>query len=317
MVGKTIVGRGFGGCIRYLLGRDRASIIDADGLNTQDTQTIIRDFNIQRTMNPNLGKAVGHCILSWSNKDKAKLTPHIMAERAREYMKLMGIDNTQYMIVQHTDKEHPHAHIVFNRVDNNGKTISDNNNYAANVKACKEITLKYGYHMGEGKEKVNRENLRGKEKVRHEIYDAVKKAIKAVVTWDKFKEALKQQGIEIQFKYKGKTKDVQGISFSKGEVKFKGSAIDKSCSYSKLNQVIESNGLNQPKEKSLAQMIRERLEEGKMAEPAQIIEKPNQIKRDYFPPAWFDLVQDIGVAIADDVDDEQQHQRKRNRSRGR
>ena len=39
----------------------------------------------------------------------------------------MKITDTQYIIVRHQDREHPHVHIVFNRIDNNGKSISDRN----------------------------------------------------------------------------------------------------------------------------------------------------------------------------------------------
>ncbi len=50
-----------------------------------------------------------------------------MGQIAQDYMKQMGIENTQYIIARHFDKEHPHIHLVYNRVDNNGKTITDSN----------------------------------------------------------------------------------------------------------------------------------------------------------------------------------------------
>jgi len=255
MVGKQIVGKSFGGCIRYLLNRDEATILAAEGLNTENAATIIRDFNIHRKMNPDLGKAVGHLILSWSHEDKALLTPEIMAERAKEYLKLMGIENTQYVIVQ---------------------------------------------------------RLKGKEKVRYELFDAISKAIKTATSWKAFEAVLKAQGITIQFKYKGKTKEVQGISFSKGEVKFKGSAIDSAFSYSKLNNLIESNREEQKKpseSKSLAQQIREAME------AKSETQTPVQTGEGYFPPGWFDLVQDLGNVIADDIDDEEYKRKKRYLSR--
>jgi len=312
MVGKQIVGKGFGGCVRYLLNRDEATILAAEGLNTENAATIIRDFTIQQKMNPNLGKAVGHLVLSWSSEDKPLLTPEIMAERGREYLKLMKIENTQYVIVQHTDKQHPHVHIVYNRVDNNGKTISDSNNYKASIKACRIITEKYGYHMGAGKERVNRDSLKGREKIRYELYDSINKAIRTAKSWKDFEIALKVQEINIQFKYKGKTKEVQGISFSKGEIKFKGSAIDSAFSYSKLNGQIKLNfAEQQPLEnKSLAQQIREAVA-AKVETPAQV----RQATDGYFPPGWFDLVQDLGNVIADDIDDEEYKRRKRHLSR--
>ena len=47
-------------------------------------------------------------------------------------MREMKITDTQYIIVRHQDREHPHVHIVFNRIDNSGKTISDRNDMYRN-----------------------------------------------------------------------------------------------------------------------------------------------------------------------------------------
>lgn len=92
-----------------------------------------------------------------------------MAQIAREYMERMGIRNTQFIIVRHTDQAHPHCHIVYNRVGNDGQTISDKNIKIRNGKVCKELTAKYGLYYPKGKEQVRRERLRraGQDQVRH------------------------------------------------------------------------------------------------------------------------------------------------------
>ena len=54
---------------------------------------------------------------------------------------------------------------------------------------------------------------------------------------------LAEKGIGIQFKYKGQTDEVQGISFSKGEYTFKGSEIDRNFSYYKLDKYFGDAGL--------------------------------------------------------------------------
>jgi hypothetical protein len=48
-----------------------------------------------------------------------------MVGMAKEYLKKPGYDNTQLIIVRHNDTDHPHIHIEINRIDNNGKRISD------------------------------------------------------------------------------------------------------------------------------------------------------------------------------------------------
>ena len=273
MIGKPITGRSFGGCIRYLVERQEAKILFAEGVRMENASTLTQDFNLQRKMRPELGKAVGHLVLSWSKEDLSKLSDQIMVERAKEYLKKVGIRNTQYVVVRHSDRDHPHLHLIYNRVDNNGKTITDKNNFAKNIKACKEITLKYGYHLGQSKDLVNRLALRGKEKIRYELYDAIKAAVKHSVNWKQVEVELKKTGITVAYKFRSGTKEVQGISFEKGDMKMKGSAIDRSLSFAGLEATLNRNlkvrqyhaakEANQP---SLASQLREAIRQGGQAE---------------------------------------------------
>lgn len=75
---------------------------------------------------------------------------------ALEYMDKMGIKNTQFIIARHLDKEHPHCHIVYNRVDNDGKCVSDSFEYYRNNEICDEMKKKYGLTYGENKDHVKR-----------------------------------------------------------------------------------------------------------------------------------------------------------------
>ena len=255
MIGKVITGRSFGGCIRYVVQKHDAVVLDAAGVRMQQVNQIINDFNLQRKYNPNLGKAVGHIALSWSVNDAAKLNDEIMVNMAKEYLQKMKIQDTQYLIVKHRDKDHPHIHIVYNRVSNNGKTISDNFQKQRNVLVAKELTLKHGLYISPGKEKVNRQQLKGEDKIKYELFDAIKAASKKVKNINELKLVLTKQGIVTHLKYKSGTTEVQGISFSKGEYKFKGSEIDRSLSYAKLSQAIEQQQVNP--EKTLADQLRE------------------------------------------------------------
>ena len=61
--------------------------------------------------------------------------------------------------------------------------------------------------------------------------------------WRQLQTRLAEKGITFQFKYKGQTGEVQGISFSKGEYTFKGSEIDRSFSFSKLDKCFGDAGI--------------------------------------------------------------------------
>ncbi|WP_320973701.1 relaxase/mobilization nuclease domain-containing protein, partial [Dysgonomonas capnocytophagoides] len=186
-------------------------------------------------------KSVGHIPLSYSKEDSPKLTDQFMVQLAKEYLKAMNIKKTQYIIVRHENTDNPHCHIIFNRVDNDGKTISDKNDHYLNEKVCKQLKDKYNLTYGKGKERTNIQKLKGGEKTKYEIYHAVKSALKQSENWTQFESSLKQQGITISYKYKGKTNEVQGLSFKKGDYSFKGSNIDRNFSYYKINKQLSSN----------------------------------------------------------------------------
>jgi len=178
-----------------------------------------------------------------------------MVSMAKEYLQKMKIQDTQYLIVKHQDKEHPHIHIIYNRVNNEGKTISDNFQKQRNVQVAKELTLKHGLYLSPGKQQVNRQQLKGQDKVKYELYDAIKSACKKVKNINGLKKALAKQGIVTHLKYKSGSNEVQGISFSKGVYKFKGSEIDRSLSYAKLSLAIAQQQIKP--ERSLAEQLQE------------------------------------------------------------
>jgi hypothetical protein len=245
MIGKPIKGKSFGGCVRYVVNKKEAVILAAEGVSTQDAASITRDFNLQRLLNPALGNAVGHTVLSWSELDKPQLTNQRMIAIAENYMQQMGITDTQYIIVKHTDRQHPHVHIIFNRVNHNGKTIKDKNDYERNTKICRQLTEAYGLHIAKGKQKVNRERLKGNDQVRYRIFDAIKRSLRSAASWQKLEADLAQKGVTLHFKYKRGTEQVQGVSFEKDGIVFKGSALDRSMSLAGIEKQLRINAAAQ------------------------------------------------------------------------
>lgn len=243
MIGKIKEGKSFGGCVAYNLEREKAEILYAEGIRTTNSKTITQDFNMQRKMNPNLKKAVGHIILSWSANDRAKLDSDRMLKDAKEYLDKMNIRNTQLLVVEHLDRNHPHLHIIYNRVNNDGKSIANNNLWKRNIQVTQAITKSNGYYFAAGKENINRGRLIGKDKVKLEIFDAVKSAIKTADSWESLRNQLKYRGIDVQYKYARNSLHVQGISFSKNGIVFKGSQVDRSLSYAKIDQTLQGNSL--------------------------------------------------------------------------
>ena len=242
MIAKIMKGSGFKGVINYILDPKKGTeLIDSSGVRTDDISHIIQSFIDQTNLNPRVSKVVGHISLSFSTQDSPKLSNEFMTQAAREYMEKMGIKDTQYIIGRHFDKEHPHIHIAFNRIDNNGKTISDRNDRFRSEKICKELTTKYGLYFAGGKEKVKEHRLKEPDKTKYEIYQALKTEITRCREWKDLLAHLKKQDIDVRFKHKGNSQEVQGIIFEKNGYHFNGSKVDRSFSYSKIDFALQQN----------------------------------------------------------------------------
>lgn len=236
MIGKISKGKSFNKCVKYILDQDKnAKLLDAQGVRLKNRGTIVQSFIVQAKLKPKLGISVCHISLSFSAQDKDKLSNEFLVKITRKYMQKMGIANTQYIVAQHFDKEHPHIHLCFNRVDNMGKTISDKNDRHRSVKICKELTEKYGLHIALGKEKVKEHRLKEPDKTKYEIYHAIKDTLSKSSNWNELKKQLTQQGIQTNFKYKGQTDEIQGVTFTKNDYSFNGSKVDRMFSYSKID----------------------------------------------------------------------------------
>ena len=235
MVGKVISGSSFSGTVGYVM-KEESRILEAEGVMPPEVKDMVQDFKDQTMLNPRLKNTVGHISLSFSPKDAPRMTDALMTQIAKEYMQKMGITDTQYLLVRHLDQPHPHCHLVYNRVGNNGQTISDRNIKIRNAKVCRELTEKYGLYLAPGKDDVRRERLREPDKTKYEIYDAIKGSLPKCKNWNELEGKLKEQGISVRYKYCGSTDRKQGVLFSKNGFEFSGSKIDRAFSFTKLDR---------------------------------------------------------------------------------
>ncbi len=153
MIGKIVTGKSFRGCLQYclhdkvadekknqLVMKDRAEVILYNQCFGNDKE-LIQQFNEVRRLNPKLAKPVLHVTLSLGKGEN--LPTHKLAEMAQDCAHDLGFENNQYVAVFHKDTEHPHIHIVANRVGYDGKTVSDSNNYQKIARLCRKQELKY------------------------------------------------------------------------------------------------------------------------------------------------------------------------------
>lgn len=242
MIGKQTKGTSFSGCVCYVLREGKSKLLEAIGVEGTPEQ-MAEQFELQTLLNDKVKNTVGHTSLNFSPEDGERLhhDDALMLQIAHDYMEKMGIANTQYIIARHTDREHPHCHIVFNRVDNDGKTISDKNDFYRNEKVCKMLTAKYRLHFANGKENIKEERLRPYDKAKHEVYKALKEELPNVRSWEELKDTLSDRDIELKFKVSLTTREVQGVKFEYGGISFSGSKVSREFSYMNIDYQLRQN----------------------------------------------------------------------------
>ena len=178
MISKIFTGHSFAGAVKYVVEDERrAVVLESAGVTPSDWRKMTEDFVRQAHFNEAKTKACFHAILSFSPQDKVddKTITHI----ATAYLVEMGLSNTQFAIVKHTDKDHLHLHLLANLVDNDGKSIKDSFMGLKGKKIAQRLTKEYGLTPAIKKEltQTHPEALGEGEKARYQIYEAIKAAL--------------------------------------------------------------------------------------------------------------------------------------------
>jgi len=313
MIAKNIKGKSFKGCVRYVM-NETAKLLEAEGVLAGNKEEIIRSFAMQRSGRREIKQPVGHIPISFAPEDKGRMTDEFMVQLAKEYMEEMGIKNTQYIIVRHQNTDNDHLHIVYNRIDNNLKLISVNYDYKRNIKVCKKLKDRHKLTYGEGKDRVKREKLRNPDAVKYLLYDIIKVILPYCTSEKEFQGYLQSKNINVEFKHKRTTGEIEGISFNFDNVSFKGSKIDRKFSYGNLKKEFEKN-LQASQRKKLLEQEREieqaRIRKQKEEEKKLELERRRKIEQEQLrkqeeakktPPPQQNLVI-LGVELTDEQQD--------------
>lgn len=237
MIAKIHSGQGFAGLVDYAndIRNKNADIIASEGVDLTSNKSITASFSLQSKSRPSLKNFVGHISLSFSPEDAPKLNDRLMADIAKEYLQRMGIVNTQYIISRHHDKPHPHVHIVYNRVDNDGNTISGDQNFRKSARITQALTREYDLTFGKGKKKVNRDRLKGRDAIKYRIHDAISEVLKDCRSMEALRTALANRGIIMNI-FRNADGKAKGVVFTCDNLSFAGYQIDRSMTYANLLQ---------------------------------------------------------------------------------
>lgn len=142
MISKVTKGKGFRGLANYLLSGGRGQIV-AGVMAGRTPRELAAEFGVLRRLNPKLGKAVAHFSLSPAPGDP-ELTDEQWQAIAERFTAEMGFGSAPWFAVIHRDTDHTHMHLMACRIDANGKTVSDANDYRRAEAAVRGIEADFG-----------------------------------------------------------------------------------------------------------------------------------------------------------------------------
>lgn len=218
-----------------------ARVLLAKGLCTQSHESICASFEIQASRNNTVAEKMCHIALSFSANDSHRTkSDEFLVAFAMDYLKRMGWDNTQVVIVRHDDHDYDHIHMALNIIDNDGHPLDMRFYKRRSQRICYKMTKEYGLYFAKDKKNVNRAALKGKDKLKYQVADAAMSLLGVCKTLKEFREALAKRGINTTIV---PTRDGKGLGivYTITDKRFSigGAKCDQSLKFSALEKVLD------------------------------------------------------------------------------
>ena len=242
MSAKLIKGKGFRGALEYDLKQGKGVLLETN-MAGQTPKELAREFGIIRALRPTLGKAV--CHVSLSIHPTEHLTDEQWCEAAKRWLSGMGFTNNQYVVSRHTNTEHPHIHILVNRIDLEGNVVSDAHDYKRQEAIMRTLEKEWSLttvpmsqsaaRKAPTKGEVEQVLRTGESSYRMKLQQIIDAALTQPCTLSSFTKKLEQAHVSVRMNT-AKTGFISGISFSMDGIAFKGSSLGHQYTWSNLKK---------------------------------------------------------------------------------
>lgn len=249
MIGLAKACSGGGALSNYVMNDLKGYELDRNNICGSSPKEIVEEMKMIQDLNQRATNKTFSLVLSPDIKDGKNLSDEQLKTMTQDYLNKLGIDTEkqQYVAFVHTEKEHKHIHIIANRVQPNGKLISDNHIGKRAQWIAHEIAKEKGLISAKEKMFENIKNIeKGTDSLKTEIYKKHQEVLKQKP--QSFQDYIKQmdlKGLEVKPTI-NKQGQIQGFRILDKETKsdFKASEIHRSMSGSNLIKSGLKNDLN-------------------------------------------------------------------------
>jgi len=247
MTADQVKGKGFRGALNYNLekiSKGKAELLDMSFAELK-VGPIMDEVRMVRMQRPNLAKYFYHTSLNFPvNED---LDNKQMKAIAHDYLDAMGFKSNQYMIFRHYDADHPHLHLLVNRIGYDGSLVSDSNDYQRSEAVLRQLERKYGLtpvisskHAQERamtKNELEMMKRTDEPSTKMKLQVILKEVLRQKPATAEFIQALEAKGINVRFN-QASTGFVSGISYGFEGLQFKGQHIGNAYKWSSVKNSI-------------------------------------------------------------------------------
>ena len=236
MTGNQIKGKGFRGALRYNLEKVNnkvAEVLDHSFVNLSES-SIMKEVQFVRMQRPNLQKYFYHTSINFPPTED--LPNDLMTRIGRDYLEANGFTQHQYIMFRHYDADHPHLHILVNRIGYDGNVLSDSNDFSRSEKILRELEKKYGLTevvssrlakeraMTKNELEMIKRTREGSKKLKLQV--AIRKTLQdhPGMNLEDFVFRLEDKGVHVLFN-QASTGHVSGISYGLGDFVITGSKL--------------------------------------------------------------------------------------------
>jgi hypothetical protein len=254
MIASQKIGKSFMGALDYNMKKlwnsdpnKRAELL-ATNFSSLQVNDIKREVEWIRQLRPGLNRYVYHTSLNFSNDEVGTLTNEKLLAIAHDYLQELGYTNNQYLIFRHYDAEHPHIHLLVNRVTFDGTVVSDSNNYKRSEDILRKLERQYNLMPVASSHKASQKAVTKSE---IEMTDRTGKPSDKMLLQELMNRLLRNKDLDmdelikrgeqadIHFLFnQASTGRVTGITYFYNGLKIKGQALGKRYKWAELTKMI-------------------------------------------------------------------------------
>lgn len=270
-------------------------ILGLDGRLHGDPDRIAQSFRIQADMNPRVQQCVKHMYISYLPHDIVAMVNNTVFEKDAVYsvqdaidkfgqekvnnivneamvndwqtvLSRLGYENSQYLIVRHSEKNNPHSHCILNMVDNDGNRLKDHKDIKRGIEICRDLTISKGYCWGNHKSVSTCKSERPRERERQSMCKDIYRITNGGTDAWTLKYDAAKVGITVRYRTDLNTGQIKGLSFERNGIRFQGGKLDRSLSASKILPLDSQSVLsNQQRERLMTPEVMKLLKAGGVA----------------------------------------------------